>query len=241
MRADEVMTRNPTTIAPEASVAEAVRLMLEARVSGLPVVDAAGRLVGVITEGDLLARAELGTEKKRAKWLEFLFGPGRSAEDFVHSHGRRVDEVMTRTPITVGPAAPLDEVVGLMIDKRVKRLPVVDGDFLVGIVSRADVLRALSGAFAAQAAVAGTVGDGDLVARIKASLAAESWAPATSLDFRAEGGVVEIWGSILDERQREAIRVAVENVPGVTGIVDHLVWVEPFSGTVMSAPGDRER
>lgn len=241
MRADEVMTRNPTTIAPEASVAEAVRLMLEARVSGLPVVDAAGRLVGVITEGDLLARAELGTEKKRAKWLEFLFGPGRSAEDFVHSHGRRVEEVMTRTPITVGPQARLDEVVGQMIEKRVKRLPVVDGDRLVGVVSRADVLRALSGAFAAQAEVAGSVGDGDLVARVKAALAAESWAPTTSLDIRAAGGVVEIWGSILDERQREAIRVAVENVPGVTGLVDHLVWVEPFSGTVMGAPGDRER
>jgi len=242
MRADEVMTRNPTTIAPGASVADAVRSMLEARVSGLPVVDAGGRLVGVITEGDLLARAELGTEKKRAKWLEFLFGPGRSAEDFVHTHGRRVEEVMTRTPITVAPGAGLDEVVGLMIDRRVKRLPVVDGDRLVGVVSRADVLRALSGALTAQAPVAtGAVGDDDLVAAVKAALAACSWAPSTSVDIRASGGVVELWGSILDERQREAIRVAVENVAGVTGVVDHLVWVEPFSGTIVAAPGDRER
>lgn len=237
MRADEVMTHEPTTIAPDASVAEAVRLMLDARVSGLPVVDAAGRLVGVITEGDLLARAELGTEKKRAKWLEFLFGPGRSAEDFVHSHGRRVHEVMTRTPIVVAPDAKLEEVVGLMIDKRVKRLPVVDDGRLVGVVSRADVLRALSGAFAAAPAPA----EGDLAARVKAALAAESWAPISSLDVRAVDGTIELWGSILDERQREAIRVAVENVPGVSAIIDHLVWVEPFSGTVMGAPGDRDR
>jgi CBS domain-containing protein len=240
MRADEVMTRNPTTIAPEAAVAEAVRLMLEARVSGLPVVNDAGALVGVITEGDLLSRAELGTEKKRSKWLEFLFGPGRSAEDFVQSHGRRVGEVMTRTPISVAPDARLDEVVGLMIDKRVKRLPVVEGGRLVGVVSRADLLRALSGAFAAAPAAEGAVGDEDLVAKIRAALAAESWAPSTSLDIRAVGGVVELWGSILDERQRDAIRVAVENVAGVKDIVDHMVWVEPFSGTIVGAPGDRQ-
>jgi CBS domain-containing protein len=240
MRADEVMTRDPKTIAPQASVAEAVRSMLDARVSGLPVVDDAGRLVGVITEGDLLARAELGTEKKRAKWLEFLFGPGRSAEDFVQSHGRRVEEVMTRSPITVQPSAGLDEVVETMIDKRVKRLPVVDGGALVGVVSRADVLRALSGAFAAVPVVTGDVGDAELVERVRAVLAGQSWAPATSLDIRAADGTVELWGSILDERQREAIRVAVENVPGVKAIADHLVWVEPFSGTVVSAPGDRE-
>ncbi len=239
MRADEVMTRNPTTIAPEASVAEAVRLMLEARVSGLPVVEANGRLVGVITEGDLLARAELGTEKKRAKWLEFLFGPGRSAADFVQSHGRRVEEVMTRTPITAPPSARLDEVVGTMIEKRVKRLPIVEGERLVGIVSRADVLRALSGALAAEAEPADAVGDGDLGVRVRAALAAESWAPATSVELRIADGVVEMWGSIVDERQREAIRVAVENVRGVKGIVDHLVWVEPFSGTIVGAPDDR--
>jgi CBS domain-containing protein len=239
MRADDVMTRDPMTIAPGATVAEAVRTMLDARVSGLPVVEASGRLVGVITEGDLLARAELGTEKKRAKWLEFLFGPGRSAEDFVHCHGRLVEEVMTRTPITVAPSAGLDAVVGLMLDKRVKRLPVVDEGRLVGIVSRADVLRALSGAFAA-AAPAGEVSDDDLVVRVKAALAGERWAPTTSLDVRAKAGIVELWGSILDERQREAIRVAVENVAGVKGVVDHLVWVEPFSGTIVGAPGDRD-
>mgnify|MGYP001766733624 CR=1 FL=1 len=239
MRADEVMTRNPTTIAPGASVADAVRVMLEARVSGLPVVDADGRLVGVITEGDLLARAELGTERKRAKWLEFLFGPGRSAEDFVQSHGRRVEEVMTRTPITVAASAGLDEVVGTMLDKRVKRLPVVEGGSLVGVVSRADVLRALSGAFTAETAVQGEIGDGDLVVRVRAALAGQSWAPASSLDIRAVGGTVELWGSILDERQREAIRVAVENVAGVKAIADHMVWVEPFSGTVVGAPDDR--
>lgn len=241
MRADEVMTPNPKTIAPNASVAEAVHMMLEARISGLPVVDETGRLVGVITEGDLLTRAELGTEKKRARWLEFLFGPGRAAEDFVHSHGRKVEEVMTRTPITVGPSAGIEEVVGVMIDRRVKRLPVVEGAQLLGVVSRADVLRALSGVFAATTAAAGApVGDAELAERVRATLAGERWAPTTSIEIRAVDGTVELWGSILDERQREAIRVAVENIPGVKAIADHLVWVEPFSGTVMSAPDDRQ-
>lgn len=240
MRADEVMTAHPKTIAPKASVAEAVLLMLDARVSGLPVVDADGRLVGVITEGDLLARAELGTEKKRARWLEFLFGPGRSAEEFVQSHGRRVEEVMTRTPITVAPSTQLDEVVGLMTERRVKRLPVVDGEKLIGIVSRADVLRALSGAFAKAPADGADCADDVLAQRVKAVLKAQTWVPTSSIEIRAVDGVVQVWGSILDERQREAIRVAVENIPGVKGIADHLVWVEPFSGTVMGSPDDKE-
>lgn len=240
MRADEVMTANPLTIAPDASVAEAVRRMLDNRVSGLPVVDATGRLVGMITEGDLLARAELGTEKKRARWLEFLFGPGRTAEDFVHTHGRRVEEVMTRTPIAIDPSAGLDHVVELMTDRRIKRLPVVQGGALIGVVSRADVLRALSGAFAAAPAPTGPVSDEKLAADVSATLAAQSWAPATSIEVKVKDGTIELWGSILDERQREAIRVAVENVPGVKAITDHMVWVEPYSGTVLSAPGDRE-
>lgn len=236
MRADEVMTARPVTIAPEAPVADAVRLMLDRRVSGLPVVDGSGRLVGVITEGDLLRRSELGTEKKRTRWLEFLFGPGRSAEDYVHSHGLKVEEVMTRTPIIVGPGAGLDEVVGLMTDRRVKRVPVVDGGRLIGVVSRADVLRALSGAFASRPVPIGPLGDEQIRKRIEDLLAGESWVPSASITVEVEHAVVRLSGTILDERQRAAIRVVVEQVPGVASIEDRLVWVEPFSGAVMGGP-----
>jgi CBS domain-containing protein len=238
MHVVDVMTVDPAVIAPEAPVADAVRIMLDRRVSGLPVVDGRGRLVGVITEGDLLRRAELGTEKRRARWLDFLFGPGRSAEEFVHSHGRRVEDVMTRSPISVAPTAGLDEVVDLMTGRHIKRLMVVSEGRLVGVVSRADLLRALSGAIAAQPVPLRTGGDADIEQRVIEVLAKQSWVPISSIKVEVNAGAVHLWGSILDERQRDAIRIAVEAVPGVGQVVDHLVWVEPFSGTVMRGPGD---
>jgi CBS domain-containing protein len=238
MRADEVMTAEVVTVAPETPVAEAVKLMLDRRVSGLPVVDGGGLLVGVITEGDLLMRAELGTEKKRSRWLDFLFGPGRSASEYVSSHGLKVGEVMTRSPIVCPPTASLEAVVGVMTEKRVKRVPIVAEGRLVGVVSRADVLRALSGAFAAQPASAEATADADLARSIEAALARESWAPRSSISIEAKEGAVVLWGTILDERQREAIRVVVEGAAPGRRIIDHMVWVEPFSGAVLSAPDE---
>ena len=108
MKAKDVMTRSVVTIEPDATVLQAVRLMLQRQISGLPVVDKAGTLVGIVTEGDLLRRAETGTQRKRPRWLEFLIGPGRLASEYAHTHGRRIDEVMTPDPRTVGEDAPLD-------------------------------------------------------------------------------------------------------------------------------------
>ena len=153
---------------------------------------------------------------------------------------KKSESGMIIAPITVPPEMTVEQALVVMGEYSISGLPVVEGDRLVGIVSRADVLRALSGAFAAATAPVGDVADADLLAAVRDMLGRQSWAPQTSLDIAVRDGVVELWGSILDERQREAIRVAVENVPGVKRIVDHLVWVEPFSGTVMTAPGDRE-
>ena len=118
--------------------------MLRAHVSGLPVVDAQRRLVGMLSEGDLLRRAELGTERHRSRWIETFLLPGRSATDYVHTHGRVIDEVMTQNPITVEESTPLEEIVSLMETKRIKRVPVMCADVLIGIVTRADLLRALA-------------------------------------------------------------------------------------------------
>lgn len=114
MKAKDIMTRRVISIPPDASIFEAARLMLQNRISGLPVVDSAGALVGVVTEGDFLRRAETGTEKHRPRWLEFILGPGRAAADFTHSHGRKVDEVMSDNPISVSEDAPVEEIVSLM-------------------------------------------------------------------------------------------------------------------------------
>jgi CBS domain-containing protein len=138
------MTGRVVTVAPDASVLEAIRLMLERHISGLPVIDASGALVGVITEGDFLRRVETGTERKRPRWLELVLGPRRLAEEYVHTHARRVEEVMTREPITVTEDTPLDDVVKIMERRRIKRLPVMRGSQLVGVVSRANLLHALA-------------------------------------------------------------------------------------------------
>ena len=140
----DLMHKNVVSVLPETSLADAVRIMLAQRVSGLPVVSSAGRLVGVVTEGDLLRRAELGTEGRQVGWFKSFLMPGRAAEDYVATHGRHVSEVMTSEPIFVTPETPLAEVADIMRSKRVKRLPVLDYGALVGVVSRSDLLRALA-------------------------------------------------------------------------------------------------
>ena len=143
MKVSDIMTHPVITVTPETTVGEAAELMLEHRISGLPVVDAAGAVVGIVTEGDLLRRAETGTERRRARWLEFLIAPGRLASEYAHAHGRQVGEVMTDTVLTAGPDDPVADLIELMERRRIKRVPVIDRGRLVGIVSRANLVRAL--------------------------------------------------------------------------------------------------
>ena len=226
MNASDVMTRNILSVRPDTSVAEAIRLMLDNRVSGLPVID-------------LLRRGETGTERHRPRWVEILMGPGRLAGEYIRTHGRRVEEIMTRDLITVTPDTALDEVVGLMERRRIKRVPVLDSDVLVGIVSRADLLRALAGTLEEEPAA--TVGDDEIRERIFAELAKVSWVPRDGLSITVANGVVDLNGVILDEKERQALRVAAENVPGVRAVEDHLVWVEPMSGTIIDAPQETRK
>ncbi|HUK61312.1 MAG TPA: CBS domain-containing protein [Stellaceae bacterium] len=236
MRAADVMTHRVTTTTPDATVAEAARVMLEHRISGLPVVDAQGTIVGMVTEGDLLRRTETGTEHKRPRWLEFLLGPGRLAGEYVQTHGRKVGEVMTHKAVTVDPSTPLESIVGLMEKHGIKRLPVVEHGRIVGIVSRANLLSAL--AHLAPLAPETARSDADIRRRIFAEFDRNPWALRGSLDAIVEKGVVELRGVIGDERQREALKIAAENVGGVKKVVDHLVWVEPVSGMAINPPED---
>jgi CBS domain-containing protein len=235
MNAADVMTRNVVSVGADTPVREAIRLMLDRQVSGLPVVDDGGKLVGILTEGDLLRRGETGTERKRRSWLEFLIGPGRMAGDYVKTHARKVGDIMTREIVAVAEDTPLAEVVELMERHRVKRVPVVYRDAPLGIVSRADLLRALAQALDSERNA--TAGDDDAIrARILADLEKTDWAPREGLTITVAAGVVRLDGVILDEHEREALRVAAENVPGVKAVEDRLVWVEPVSGTVIEAP-----
>jgi len=236
MKASEVMTLGVYTMRPDASVHDAARLMVERGVSGVPVVDTAGALVGIVTEGDLLRRAETGTERRRPRWLEIFVGPGRLASDYVQSHGRKVEEIMTRDVVTVSADTPLEDVVGIMERRRIKRVPVVKDGTVVGIVSRANLIQAL--ARLAQEAPPSRPDDEAMRAQIMAELAKQEWAPRRLINVIVRGGVAELWGTIFNEKERDAVRVLVENVPGIVKVQDHLVWVEPMSGMAFPAPGE---
>ena len=235
MNVGDIMTRQVISIEPDAPIQKAIRLLLQHGISGLPVVDGT-KLVGVVTEGDFLRRAETGTEKRRPRWLDFLMGPGRLASEYVHSHGRTVRDVMTPEPRTVTPQTSLGECVRMMERYRIKRLPVVADGQLVGIVSRANLLRVLA-SFAHEFPPA-TADDATIRDGFFKELHRQPWAPRTSIDLVVRDGIVELWGNIFDEREREALRVLAQNIPGVKSVRDHLVWVDPASGFIGLSPED---
>ena len=229
MKAKDVMTMGVVTVANDAPINEAIRLMLQRKISGLPVVDPSGALIGMVTEGDFLRRSELGTQRA-ARWIELLLGTGKLAEDYVHAAGRKVRDVMTDEVRTVEEETPLDEVVAAMERHKIKRVPVLRGDKLVGIVTRANLLHALA---AQQHMNTEVSSDITIRTKLRVELQKQPWAPLASIDIAVRDGVVTLSGSILDDRQRKALRVAAENIPGVKKVEDHLVWIEPMSGMVI--------
>ena len=177
MIVSDVMTRNVISVTPESTVEQAAKLMLARGISGLFVVDDKGDLAGVVTEGDLLRREEIGTERHRPWWLRPLASPARQAADLLRALiGRERDAPPPAT------------------DDRTARSAILD------------------------------------------TLEATSWAPMTTLNVTVSGGVADVWGTITNEEERHAIRVVVENAPGVKTVHDHLVYIEPYTGTVIDAP-----
>ncbi len=234
MFARDIMSTPAVTISSSASIGEAVELMLARGFSGLPVCLPDGSLIGMITEGDFLRRGELETEKKRSRWLEFLVSAGKAADEYVHSHGRKVEEIMSTHVWSTRPDAELNDIVSEMIDRRIKRVPVVDDGRIVGIVSRSDLLRALAARLPVDT---GAATDGNLQYAIATELRRCSWSFNGSIRVAVKSGVATLGGVIFDERERTAARVAAENVPGVTSVLDELTWVDPNSGMSISPPG----
>jgi CBS domain-containing protein len=227
--ARSLMSSPVISVEPTASIGDAAMLMLSERISGLPVVRRDGSLVGMVTESDFLRRAELGTEVKPRRWLNLFVNPSREADAYVKSHGRKVEEVMSPDVITTCPDASLDEIVEAMTRNRIKRVPVVQAGKLVGIIARSDVLSALVRALPSGE---GRGDDERIRAAIAAELARQSWA-SRCVRIAVHNGAVELSGTIFNESERMAVRVAAENVSGVTSVTDKMVWVEPISGMVI--------
>jgi CBS domain-containing protein len=220
MKAADVMTREIVSVEPDASILSAARLMLANRISGLPVIDRSGKLVGVVTEGDFLRRVETGTEQRRPRWLETLVGPGQLAHEYVQSHGRNVGEVMTPNPVTIAEDTRLDQAVKLMEERRIKRLPVVRGDRVVGILTRANLLHALASVVVT--ASPSLKDDAAIRDKVLAELDKQSWVPRHLINVVVRNGNVDLWGAMLESHQRQAATVLAQNIPGVKSVHNHL-------------------
>lgn len=237
MRAHQIMTRKVIAVEAETLILDAANLMLQHHISGLPVVERTGKLVGIISEGDFIRRSEIGTQRKRGRWLKFLLGPGQRASEFVHEQGRKVGEIMTLHPYTVTEDAPLEDAVWTMERHNVKRLPVVRSDALVGILTRTDLLRAV--ASLARDVPDPTADDEHIRQRVIAAIEKGEWTPF-QLGVIVRDGIVHLSGIITDEHLRQAVIVAAENVSGVRLVHDHLSWFDPMSGISFRSPEDEE-
>ncbi|MCB1393504.1 CBS domain-containing protein [Nitrobacter sp.] len=217
MKASEVMRAPAVTVAPNCRVIDAARLLMETNRRGLPVVDHSGIIVGIVSEGDFLRRVELETEPTDRPWFDAFFGIGESAVAFARAYGRSVDEIMTRDPMCVAPDADLIEAIALMESHHVAQIPVVLKGAVLGMISKAELLATVARRFDQSIHIGQGVRD-----NILAAIRKERWAAGAIVDVVVTNGEVQIWGVIVDNNQRKALKALIENVAGAERIVDHL-------------------
>ena len=220
MKALDVMTRKVQTISPATPVRKIAQIMLSRRISALPVVDKKRKILGIVSEGDLLRRTEAGTERRRGWWSGFFEEASVQAREYAKSRGAYARDVMTRTVVAVNPTTDVSAVADLMEELKIKRVPVVDGGKLVGIVSRRNLLRAIG-----RSKPAGRVriSDAELHRRLKDKLDAQPWAAMTFVNFVVNKGKVELFGVVRTGEQRDAAVVLAETTPGVRSVEDKLM------------------
>jgi CBS domain-containing protein len=220
MKARDVMTLAVFTVKPTTSVKDVACLLMEQRISGVPVVDDEGKLVGIVSEGDLMHRSEISTERRHPWWLDLMAGDEvLAAEEYTKAHAKRVADIMTRKVITAKPDTPLHEIAETLEKYGIKRLPIVRDGQLVGIVSRANLVQAI--------ATSGSeldipLSDTTIREKLLTELNKRDWAHTALLNATVNGGVVDLWGFVESDAERKAIFVAAEATPGVRAVNDHM-------------------
>jgi len=227
MRAADVMTNEVITVGEDASVQEAAKLLAEHGISAVPVVDRDKRVVGMVSEGDLLHRAETGTERRRAWWLEMVASTNQLAGEYVKSHSGSVKDVMKSDVISVTEETTVADIAILLETNRIKRVPVLRDDRLVGIVSRANLVRAL--AMSINERPSGAEADDRAIQhRLLAELKAQKWAEVSPANIMVKDGVVHLWSSYYSNQEKRALVVASESIPGVRRVEDHMRSVPAY-------------
>jgi len=225
MKARDIMTSPVITVTARTEVLEVAQLFLNKRISGAPVVDNEGKLVGMVSEGDLLHRSEADTGRRRSWWLHLFTDRDILAREYAREHGRYVADIMSRRLITASPETPVHEIASLLERHRIKRVPIVEKGELVGLVSRANLIQAVA---TAQHALVMSSSDQEIRSTLQAELARQPWADLGLINITVSNGVVAFWGIINSEAERKALKVAAESIPGVVAVDDHLI-PRPFA------------
>ncbi len=226
MQASDIMTAKVVTVSVDTDVEVIARLLLERRISAVPVVDSSDNILGIVSEGDLIRRPETETERHRSWWLRLLADKTERAEEYVKSHGRRADQVMTRDVVTVTEDSKVGDIAETLEKRRIKRVPVVRDGKLVGIISRANLLHGL--AAHRQRIAAPSTDDRSIRDRVMAVLNQQDWVSHGRLNVIVNDGVVELWGLAESQKERDALRLAAESVEGVRGVKDRLGKLAPW-------------
>jgi CBS domain-containing protein len=229
MKAADIMTGHVISVSPETTVLAAAKLLDENGISAVPVTDKENRILGMLSEGDLIRRIEIGTKKRHSWWLRLLGGPAPVAADFVKSHAAKVSDVMTKDVISVPEDAPLEEVAMLMERYQVKRLPVVRDGKVIGVVSRSNIVRALANTSQPLPPLA--MSDRNLQAHVLANLKAQPFGKPWLVSVSVLNGVATLWGPTSSAAERQALRVAAETTPGVREVKDYtMLWPTTIDG-----------
>jgi len=225
MRAIDVMVRDVITVHPDTDVAEAIKLLGKHDVSALPVVDVHNRLVGLISEADLIHRVEIGTEKHRPWWMEAVTGASALADDFAKSHGKKVHELMSSDVVSAGEDTSLSEIATLLERKRIKRVPITRDGKLVGVVSRSNLIQALASAMAGGhgGVNASEARDREIRLELLDRLSKQVWTDFGGRNIIVSNGVVHVWGLVGSEAEHRALIALAEGVPGVTRVLDEMI------------------
>jgi CBS domain-containing protein len=216
------MVTSVITIDPDLTVKAAANTLVRNRISAVPVVTCEGQLVGILSEGDLIRRVETGTDRQRSGWLDLLYSSETLATEFVRSHGHKVSDLMTRDVVVATPETSLREIANLLEKHGIKRVPIVENDRVVGVVSRADLLRAMASAPDAPETSAPDTADQKLRTDILSRLHAQTWAHPSQINVVVQDATVQLWGFVQSEAEHKAVRILAEETPGVRAINDYL-------------------
>ena len=220
MKAHEAMTKDVIRVGLDTTVGEIAALLVQHRISAVPVVADEIHVVGIVSQTDLGHRSETGTEKRRKWWLEAFADPDSKAREFIKSHGLRAKEIMSRFVVSVSPQASLAEVAEILDTHRIRQVPVMEGGKLVGMISRADLVRKLAEVKSGAPAV--RPDNGALQKAIWDQVKAQRWLQSAYVNLSVKDGVVELWGAVDSSEQRRALKILVEGVAGVRKVEDHL-------------------